>query len=215
MTQKEFAHYCWQSKTYNKGAGDRYPAYYVSWYDTLVYCNLRSIAESLTPCYRIGESTNPADWNGIVSSDGKYCGPSVDSDTWNAVTCDFNANGYRLPTSAEWEYLARGGPAYENYIYAGSDDIDAVSWWRNNSADASGSNRSHEVMGKNPNSLGIYDMSGNEYEWCWDSYAAGERAERGGSWNTTAPYHAVLSVRGYTYFGKSFLLGFRLVRTAP
>ena len=125
----------------------------VSWYDAIVYCNKLSIKENLTPCYSIKKSTNPDDW-GEVPSDEKD--PSYT--TWDAATCDFKANGYRLPTEAEWEWLARGG---QNYEYAGSDKADDVAWSRTNT-DYTGT---RDVKTKAPNGYGLYDMSGNVREW--------------------------------------------------
>ena len=100
---------------------------------------------------------------------------------------------FRLPTEAEWEYAARGGNSSEGYKYSGSNDIGDVAWYNGNS-----SSKTHEVGTKNPNELGIYDMSGNVYEWCQDWYGSysnatqtnptgpsrGEyRVYRGGGWN--------------------------------
>jgi sulfatase modifying factor 1 len=79
--------------------------------------------------------------------------------------CDFSSNGYRLPTEAEWEYAARGGQKSQGYVYAGSDDPDIVAWYGDNSDD-----QSHPVGQKQPNEMGLYDMSGNSLEWCWDWY---------------------------------------------
>ena len=126
------------------------------WYDCLVYCNKRSLNEGLTPCYTVKGSSNPSDW-GFV--------PTSRNSDWDAATCNFEANGYRLPTEAEWEYLARGGNTSNSgqTVYSGSDIIDNVAWYKGNSG-----NKTHEVKKKAPNAFGLYDMSGNVREWCWD-----------------------------------------------
>ena len=132
------------------------PVNYISWYDALVYCNKLSIKENLTPCYTINGSTDPDKWGTV---------PTSSDSTWDAATCNFEANGYRLPTEAEWEWLARGG---EEYTYAGSDTVGDVAWYKIN-ADPRGT---REVKTKAANGYGLYDMSGNVFEWCWDWYGS-------------------------------------------
>ena len=185
------------------------PVNYVSWYDALVYCNKLSMQENLTPCYSIDGSTDPDDWGKV---------PTSSNTTWNAATCDFEANGYRLPTEAEWEWLARGG---ENYTYAGSDNVDDVAWYTSNTNDTG----TREVKTKAPNGYGLYDMSGNVYEWCWDWYGSisdssaadgatsgSYRVYRGGSWCRSDRYCQVAYRGSYGPDLRFNYFGFRVVR---
>lgn len=128
---------------------------------------------------------------------------------------------YRLPTEAEWEYAARGGKKSEGYKYSGSNFIEQVAWYKDNSGE-----KTHPVGGKKPNELGIYDMSGNVWEWCYDwydSYDSGSqtnpvgpssgsyRVIRGGGWDYDAAYGRVSYRSNDTPSYRYFNLGFRLV----
>jgi formylglycine-generating enzyme len=121
-----------------KKRGQR-PVEGVSWFDAIKFSNWLSVKEGLTPVYDI---------------------------KGNLTTCDFTANGYRLPTEAEWEFAARGGNKSEGFRHAGSNNPNEVAWYADNS------NGEYQLVGlKQPNELGIHDMNGNMWEWCWDWYA--------------------------------------------
>ncbi|NLT51913.1 MAG: formylglycine-generating enzyme family protein [Ignavibacteria bacterium] len=163
VSKYEITQYEWQKITgYNKSKflGDQRPVEMISWYEAIRFCNLLSITQGKDPCYSINGIENPKLWGSLT---GKY-----NEAKWDSVICDLNKNGYRLPTEAEWEYLARGGKLSKNFRYSGSNSSDSVGWRE----EPSDSGSTHNVGLKKPNELGLYDMTGNVWEWCWDWYSS-------------------------------------------
>jgi formylglycine-generating enzyme required for sulfatase activity len=115
---------------------------------------------------------------------------------------------YRLPTEAEWEYAAREGTKRSRYDYSGSGDIEEVAWYTANSG-----SETHPVGQKNPNAVGIYDMTGNVWEWCQDCYdsSCSLRVHRGGSWLRPAQYCRVAYRISSSPSNRHSNIGFRLV----
>lgn len=148
----------------DKFVGPNYPVHSVRWIDACLFCNKLSVEEGLTPAYTAEEITyKPDSWS--------------PEQTMTDYVLDPKANGYRLPTSAEWEYAAKGGSeGVKNLtVYIGGNNYDDYCWVKENSVDASGTAELKPVALKKPNQLGLYDMGGNIEEWVYDwsgSYGA-------------------------------------------
>lgn len=168
------------------------PVEQVSWYDAVYFCNKLSAKCGLTPVYAVAGETDVGKWGYAPHITG-------------TVSQNENASGYRLPTMKEWQYAAKGG---QNYNYSGSGNLDEVGWHRENSG-----SKTHPVAQKDPNGYGLYDMSGNVWEWCWDSSNSDSdrRYNCGGSWSNFASYCEV----GYEHWNRADspnnFLGFRIV----
>ena len=127
----------------------RHPVTELNWYDAVKWCNARSERDGFTPRYYTDSTFSAVYHTGQLDL-------ASDAVKWTA-------DGFRLPTEAEWEFAARGGMKSQGYIYSGSNNLDSVGWYVNNSG-----NNTHPVSTKGANELGLYDMSGNVAEWCWD-----------------------------------------------
>jgi formylglycine-generating enzyme required for sulfatase activity len=177
-----------------------HPAVHVSWHDAVAYCNWRSEQDVLEKVYTISGSN---------------------------VTANWDANGYRLPTEAEWEYAARSRG--KNEKWAGTSNESGLSSYANVYGSSDGYQYTAPVGSFHSNNLGLYDMSGNVWEWCWDwkgaypsssqtnpngSDSGSHRVYRGGSWRFHPADLRCANRSGYSPDYKSNVIGFRLARAA-
>lgn len=209
ITQREYLA-IWGSNPSHSQNPDN-PVERVSWPDAVRYCNLRSISEGLQPAYWLRGSADPWDWGWS------------DSVIHDSLSCDFQADGYRLPTEVEWNWAALGGINTHQFSYSGGNDIAQVCWYN-----GSAGNLCHAVGLLQPNELGLHDLSGNVWEFCWDRFGlysdatqidpggpgtGGFRVLRGGSW-LSAPGLCTVKYRSSAAPGyKNLHIGFRVVRS--
>ncbi len=225
------------------------PAQQVSWYAALAYCNKLSLAEGLTPVYSVSVNGTPVNWSSLSYSQI----PITNNLDWNAATANWGNNGFRLPTEMEWMWAAMGAPAdgqnggtnRTGYAkpFAGSDGNNHIAnysvygYYDFIKNDGQTTEHTTQAVGSKTggaNELGLYDMSGNVFEWCWDYHAyyqttqqlsvfgtivdyrgpdtGGYHVMRGGSWVAPARCSAVMYRGQNDPSVLSAYTGFRIVR---
>jgi len=203
--------------------GDNLPVEKVNWYDALVFCNKLSVKNGLTPAYSILGSTDTSDWGTIPVY------PEINA-AWDAVEIVNEANGYRLPTEAQWEYACRAGTTTpfntgEN-ITTDQANYNGHYPYKNN-PEGIFLETTVEVGTFKPNAWGLYDMHGNVWEWCWDWHAryaedtqknpqgaiiGAYRVARGGSWNNNARFLRSAARGSSAPAFRESIIGLRIVR---
>ena len=186
------------------------PVVNVNWYDGIQYSNWLNEQKGLAKAYAVDKENKDA--NNTSTYDDLIW-------TVNLIT---DGKGYRLPTEAEWEYAAQSGLTEKETVYSGGDNLDEVGWYSSNS-----NSRPHQVGALQPNRLGLYDMSGNTWEWCWDWYGDYEtelaenptgkgtgsrRVLRGGSWYNLDNDCRVSIRYSYIPLNRNYSLGFRVAQ---
>jgi formylglycine-generating enzyme required for sulfatase activity len=190
------------------GANRKHPVTYINWRDAVVWCNAYSEATGKTPVYYEDSGFTKV----LKTSQGQEV--SFEEGLAEKASVKADANGFRLPTEIEWEYAARGAggllnaPPWSNR-YAGTNaeaQLGNFAWYLANSGQST-----HPVGEKTPNGIGLKDMNGNVWEWCYNIYQNGRRCYRGGSWNT-GPSDGTVSYRNSSSpYLRSNDLGIRVI----
>lgn len=218
LTFRQFSLFCastkrsLEKKALSWGIHADHPIVNVNWYEAVEYCNWLSEIQGLEKVYEIDKNKkDPNNKN------------KIDNVKWLVIP-NFKANGYRLPTEAEWEFAAWGGNQSQGFEYAGSNHLDEVGWYNKNA-----NGQTHPVALKQANELGLYDMSGNAWEWCWDWYgpcsaetqenpkgpeSGSYRVLRGGGWIDYPQYCRAAVRNNYDPAGRDDSIGFRLARSS-